>query len=110
MIEKIVMDYLNDSQSVPAYGETPEKPPAEYILVSRTGGKRENRINSATVAIQSIGGTLFRACEINEAVMGLMDIIHGFTPIYGAHLNTNYNFTNPATKTYRYQAVYDITY
>ena len=111
MIETIVLDYLGAKLSVPVRMETPENPPREYVLIDKTGSSETNHIVRATLAIQSVSSvSLYRAAEINEAVKAAMEDILTLPQIFRAKRNTDYNFTNPQTKQYRYQAVYDMTY
>lgn len=110
MIEKIVLDYLSGSLSVPVHTEKPEKPPKEYVLIEKTGSSKENFINSATIAIQSYAESLYKAAALNEEVKATMDNIIVLDSISGAKLNTDYNFTDTTKKQYRYQAVYDLFY
>ena len=85
MIEATIISYLIDKTSAAkaVYAERPKNPPAKYIVIEKTGGGRVDRVDRATIAIQSIG-----ACR----------------------LNSDYNFTDQTTKEYRYQAVFDITH
>jgi len=110
MIETVLIDYLGAGLSVPVSAEVPEDPPETFVVLDKTGGGMENHIQSATVAIQSYGPTLYDAIALNAQVKTLM--LYGDTPpeIAGVRLNTDYNFTDPTTKRYRYQAVYTITH
>lgn len=110
MIEKTVLDFLQDKTLLSCSMEVPENPPSEYIVIEKTGSARENFVNSATLAIQSCAASLYRAAEINELVKAVMDGIATLDDISSAYLNSDYNFTDTSTKTYRYQAVYDIYY
>lgn len=111
MIEKIVLDVLNEELTEPVYMEAPENKPEKYVILEKTGSGRKNRIDSATFAVQSIAGTLEEAADLNEAVKSVMDELPYLTEeIFAATLNSDYNFTNTATKERRYQAVYNITY
>lgn len=111
MIEKTVLDYLCERLDIPVYTETPENPPAEYIVLVKTGGGIEDYICSATFAIKSISSiSLLRAAEINEQVKSAMDDIITLDTIYRSKLNGDYNYTDTQTKQYRYQAVYDLKY
>lgn len=111
MIEKILLDYLSCAMSVPVYPEVPEAPPAEYIIIEKTGGRIKDHICSAVIAIRSVSTvSLHRAAMINEEVKTAMDGILVLPEIFRASLNSDYNFTNVQTKEYRYQAVYDMTY
>ncbi|MCR4711477.1 MAG: hypothetical protein K5707_04185 [Clostridia bacterium] len=109
MVEKIICDYLTATVA-PAYPEMPEEMPERLILVERTGGGITNRLRNATIAIQSYAPTLFEAAELNEEVLTAMEQIVWDTHIGRAQLNSNYNYTDPTTKRYRYQAVYDVVY
>ena len=110
MIEKTVMDYLNNVLTVPAYTEKPETPPARYVIIEKTGGSKENFIKSATLALQSYAESLFLAAQLNEEVIKAMDNIIVLNEIGKSEYNTDYNFTDTTKKGYRYQAIYDLTY
>ena len=110
MIEKIILDYLNETLTVPAYMEVPEKAPESYVVIEKTGSSEYNHIKEATLAIQSVAPTLYKAACLNEevkAVMGNADILADITK---SKCNSDYNFTDTSTKSYRYQAVYDISH
>lgn len=110
MIEKIIVDYLNETMSVPAFMEMPEIPPAAFILAEKTGGSGANGICSAMITIQSYNTTMYGAAQLNEQLKEAMESIDELDVISKAELNTDYNFTDPRTKRYRYQAVYDLVY
>ncbi|MEG2652220.1 MAG: hypothetical protein RSA17_01480 [Ruthenibacterium sp.] len=110
MIEKILLDYLSAALPVPVRMEIPEKPPPSFVILEKTGGGRKNGINTATIAIQSYAGTMLAAAGLNEAIKFAMDDVADLWAICKAELNSDYNFTDTASKRYRYQAVYDITH
>ena len=92
MIEKTILDYLTARLTVPVRMETPEDPPESYV-------------------VQSIAPTLYGAAQLNETVKAAMDAMEDrVAGIFRVELNSDYNFTNTATKERRYQAVYNITY
>ena len=110
MIEKTILDYLSSEMNpIPVYMERPLNPPEKYILIEKTGSGLLNTLFSATVAIQSHARTLYETATINdeviEAMIGMN--VKGVTSI---KLNSDYNFTDTSTKTYRYQAVFDLYY
>jgi len=116
MIETVILDYLIE-QNIEGIGgnvfmEVPETPPGKYIVIEKTGSGRTNRIDDASFAVQSISGnSLLEAAQINDAVKAAMDVFaERSSKIYSCRLDTDYNFTNPATREYRYQAVYNIYY
>ena len=108
MIEKEVLDYLNNVLDVPAYMEKPQKEPPEYVLIEKTGSSEDNLIYSATFAFQSYADSLYSAAVLNEKVKKAMDNIIILNTISDSKLNTDYNFTDTTKKKYRYQAVYDL--
>lgn len=110
MIEKIVIDYLEMVLEVPVFMERPEKAPKKYVIVEKTGSSRENFIKSATLALKSHADSLLHAAELNEKVKEAMDSIVTLDAVSRSELNSDYNFTDPTSKTYRYQAVYDLVH
>ena len=117
MIEEVIRNYLI-AQELEGIGsnvflETPEpgSVPEEYILLERTGSSMRNHIETATIAIQSVSSvSLYRAALINNAVK--LAMLYGLpqeNAVFGCRINTDYNYTNTATKQYRYQAVFQIT-
>jgi len=110
MIEKIVLDYLHTALFVPVYMELPENPPDTFVLVEKTGSSRANRVNRATMAVQSWAGSLLDAAELNERVKTAMDELAVFDDVSACRLNSDYNFTDTTTKHYRYQAVFDLVF
>jgi len=110
MIETLLRDYLGAALAVPVFMEIPANPPESYVVLDKTGSGAEDHIFSATVAAQSYGRTLYEAATLNEEVKGLM--LYGALPqeISSVKLNSDYNYTDPKSKRYRYQAVYNITH
>ncbi len=110
MIELTILNYLQGALSVPCYMETPFDVPASYVRIQKTGGGRQDHIQNATLALQSIAPTLYEAAQLNEAVKAAMDSLQPGNGVFAAELNSDYEFTNTTTKQYRYQAVYDVYY
>lgn len=109
MIEVVILNYLKSKLQVPVYMEKPHTPPQKYVLIEKTGSGCSNTINSSTFAFQSYAGTMYEAAELNEVVKQAVNESIEIDEITKALLNSDYNFTDTATKQYRYQAVYDIT-
>lgn len=105
-----MLHYLESKLSVPVRMEIPQKPPVSFVVLEKTGGGGKNRIKDATFAIQSYADTLFAAAQLNESVKTAMDGFAELDAVCRCKLNTDYNFTDTSTKSYRYQAVYDITH
>ena len=110
MIEKTVLDYLNDHLDVPAYMEKPANPPASYVVIVKTGSSVNNFIYRATFAVQSIAPSLYEAALLNEPVKDRMAKIIELDVITRCDLNSDYEFTNTLTKERRYQAVFDLVH
>lgn len=110
MIEKIILDYLNDKAPVPACTEKPTPEPTKYILIEKIGGGRENHIDSATIAVQSYADSLFDAATLNENVKSIMHEIVELDEIFSVRLERDYNFTDTTKKKYRYQAIFDLVF
>jgi len=110
MIEKAVLDFLSGRMAVPVYMEEPEELSDAYIVIEKTAGGSQNGLRSATLAIQSYGGSLEQAAELNEELKKVMEEIENQNPVSRSQLNTDYNFTDTETRRYRYQAVYDLIY
>ncbi len=110
MIEKTVLEYLQSHIEKPCYLEFPIKPPDSFVVIEKTGSSSINHIKGAIIAVQSYGKTLVEAISINEDVKTAMDGLTDIDEIGGCYLNSDYNFTDTATKRYRYQAVFDVTY
>lgn len=110
MIEQQISNYLAGQLSVPICMEVPANPSASFVLIEKTGSGRTNHINSATIALQSWAPTLYEAAALNEQVKAAMDRMPDTEDVGRTELNTDYDYTDTATKRYRYQAVYDITY
>lgn len=108
MIEKKIIEYLNIS--VPVYAEIPETNSGKFVVIEKTGATFENKIDSATIVIQSYADSLLDAAELNEEVKAAVFDLISHDDIANVTLNSDYNYTDTATKRYRYQAVFEITY
>lgn len=110
MIEKIILDYLNETLPDPVYMHFPQNAPKRLYVLERTGGRRENQICFATFALQSYGGSLYDTAEMNNAgVEAMLDAV-SLDAVSDVRLNSDYNFTDTTRKRERYQAVFDVTH
>lgn len=115
MIELTVLNFLK-SQNIGGVGESvfmenPQKQDLEeFILIEKTGSEKVNHINRATIAIQSWSSSMYNAAKLNEEVKDAMEKIIEYTEISKCSLNSDYNFTDTKTKSYRYQAVFDLVF
>ncbi|MDY4397094.1 hypothetical protein [Ruthenibacterium lactatiformans] len=110
MIEKIILDHLAEKLAVPIFMEVPEEAPASFVVLEKTSSSRKNCICTAMMAVQSYAGSLLEAAQLNDQVKQAMDSLPELADIGAARLNSDYNFTDTASKRYRYQAVYDVTH
>jgi hypothetical protein len=110
MIEVILREYLEEALDVPVCLEQPPKPPKKYVLIEKTGSSKVNHITSATMALQSYAPTLYETAVLNEAVKAAVEAAIELPEISSVQLNSDYNYTDTATKRYRYQAVFDFVY
>lgn len=111
MIEQIIIQYLGTIQDLPdVYAMRPENKPDTYIIVEKTGSSTANKITTANVAIQSYAPDLYSAAQLNEAVKAAMEGIVTLDHVASCRLQSDYNYTNTATKQPRYQAVFNITH
>ena len=110
MIEKIILDYLNETLSVPAYMEIPKDAPTRFVVIEKTGSSLRNHIKDAIFAVQSYADSLYDAAVLNEELKQTMLSAVALDDIVSVRLNTDYNYTDSTTKQYRYQAVFEITH
>lgn len=109
-IEAFVIDYLGGALSVPVSGDVPHSMPSSFVTVEKTGSQRTNKIDTATLAIQSWAETRAAAAELNETVKQAMENIVEENEISRSDLDSDYNYTDEDTKRFRYQAVFDLVY
>lgn len=109
MIEKIILDYLI-SKKLNVFMEQPKVKPESFYLIQKTAGGETNKVRTSTIAIQSYAESLYNASLMNEIVIDTMLEMGELDGISRVELNSNYNFTDPTTKQYRYQAVFVVTH
>ena len=110
MIEKTLLDYLSAALKEPVFMEVPEKATGAFFVLEKTGSGRANHINEATIAVQSYASSLAKAAEMNERAKAALDRCAELDAVCRVNLNTDYNFTDTASKRYRYQAVFDVAH
>lgn len=115
MIEEIILNYLSAELSVPVLMEYPEVPsedfptlPEQFVVIERVGGGIRNHIQSASLAFQSYGPSLYAAAALDQLVREKMSDAPELPDISGVRLSSNYNHSDSRTHQYRYQCVWDI--
>ena len=115
VVEKLIVNYLDNHLDVPVRMFRPESNPnpemLSYVIVQKVGGSRFNLLRHATVALQTYAPTAEAAAELMEEVIDQMDQIVAENEISQADLESGpYPFPLTASKQPRYQAVYAITH
>lgn len=116
MIEIIIRNYLEGALDVPVFLQMPEVPseeypvlPDEFVLIQKIAGAKTNHIDYSAFACQSYSLTSMQnAAELDMRVREKMEQAAELPVMASVRLASNYNFTDTATKRYRYQAVFDI--
>lgn len=111
MVETALRAYLADVVDVPVYLDTPPTHGPSYVTIERVGSGRSDRLTTYRMAIQSYGSSKAEAAALNEAVKEAMltDVVY-MDDIGGIRLDSDYDYTDTSTKSYRYQAVYEVVY
>lgn len=110
MIELVLLNYLKEVLPVDVFMEIPPNPPETYVRIEKTGSSEEEYIETATFALQSYADSMHEAALLNREVIEKMKNMITLDEIFKVKLNSDYNFTDPSTKKYRYQCIFDITY
>jgi len=110
MIEPTIIAYLSERLDVPVYGMVPSNPPATMVTVEKTGSRRTNLIDAATLAIQSWAPSIEKAAQLNDQVKAAMADSVNLDAVSSCDLNADYNYTDNTRKRPRYQALFDIVY
>ena len=111
MIETTLLNYLNTANlSATVYAEQPKVKPTAFFVLEKTGGSYTNHIYESNFIIQSNAPSLASAASMNEEIKVAMLNAITLDDISRVELNSNYNYTDSATKQYRYQAVFVITH
>ncbi|HEK9981562.1 TPA: hypothetical protein TVE77_000732 [Streptococcus equi subsp. zooepidemicus] len=110
MIELTIKKYLDEHLDVPSFFEHQKDEPARFIILEKTSGAKQNHLLSSTFAFKSYAESLYEAALLNDKVKQVIEQLDVLPQVSGVHLNADYNFTDTATKRYRYQAVFDINH
>ena len=112
MIELIVLNYLKSILTdVMVTTEIRQGIAGSFVSIEKTGsGMSENLLPSASIAVQSWADSLYDAMVLNERVKTAMLNLPTVREVYKCSLNSDYNYTDTATKHPRYQAVFDVVY
>lgn len=110
MIEKVVLDYLNETLEIPTYTQEQHNGEKRYYLIQKVGSSIENKIDTSMIAVQSYAPSRFEAAEMNYAMIEAMNDIIRLDEIGKCQKNSDYDFTDTTKKRYRYQALFEIVH
>lgn len=111
MIESRVIEYLSEQFKIPVYAEVPKSKPPQFLTIERTGRAVINHLKQVNIAVQSWSTiSLEDAARLCDEVEDVMSQFINDNSIARCSLENSYNFTDESTKTYRYQAVFNIVY
>lgn len=109
-IEEFIIAYLSEALEVPVSGDVPSPVPDRFVTVEMTGLTKEDKISSATIAVQSWETTRADASDLNDTVIAAMEAMISEPEISKSALDTSYNYTDITRKKPRYQAVFTVVY
>lgn len=111
MIEKVILDYLTTSLSVPVYMEQPDDQTREFVLIQLIGASKTDRLRTSTLQFTVFGASMYRAAFLCDQLTQVMDAVpEHLDSISRSHYGGSYNATFTAEKTYRYRATYELTH
>lgn len=110
MIEEKILKYLGAVLDVPCYVERPPDPPVEFITIQRTGMSGSRFSRQAMIAVRSYAATKAKAARLCEDIITAMQDFITVGNVTSCTLNSSYDNTNPTTKEYRYQSVFEVIY
>lgn len=110
MIEKIIIEYLNNMLDVPAYAEEPVNKEDSYCIIQTIDAGRKNFINKVTVIIRSYAPSLQKAEELYTKVKNAMYSIDTLNNISSGKLGGGGQAIDEATDRYAYDCIFNLFY
>ena len=111
MIEVVLLNYLKTSLNPTVVTtEIQQGMSGSFVVIEKTGSSQSDLLFHSTFAVQSYGASLYEAMSLNKLVKDAMFGAVSLNEITRVELNSDYNYTDQATKQPRYQAVFDITH
>ena len=110
LIEKVVLDYLNETLEYPTYTQEPHNNEPRYYLIQKVGSSRDNKMDTSMIAVQSYAPSRIEAAEMNYAMIQAMDDIIRLDSIGSCKKNSDYDYTDTSKKVYRYRALFEIVH
>ena len=110
MIEKIVLDYLNNALEYPTYTQEQNNGEEYFYLIQKVGSSVDNKIDTSMIAVQSYAPSRYEAAEMSYAMIEAMNDIIQLDEIGKCKKNSDYDYTDTSKKRYRYQALFEIVH
>lgn len=110
IIERVIRNYLESKLACHVTFEVQKRPPEKYYILEKTGSKVSNHIYRSSFALQSYAGKMVDAMTMSAQAVEAMLAAIELDEICRVDLNSEYNFTDPTTDKYRYQAVFDVVH
>lgn len=109
-IEETVVTFLSEHLLEPVNTEVPPGPPESYVVVEKTGSSDDHTLLTAMIAVQSTAPSMASAIGLNSRVKTAMRLLPTLPNVFRCHCETDHNFSDPRTKSRRYQAIFKIVY
>lgn len=115
VIEAVIIDYLKGKNirgiGTNVYAETPVDPPINYVLIRRSGGNMTDWIRDFTVYTETISrdSKLTAATNHEAVVQAMLTMRDEVEAVFRCDLNSDYDATLTTDKSYRFQALWQIT-
>lgn len=112
MIEKKILTYLKSILTdVSVFvGEKPKSKPNEYVVLKVIENGRENQIDAVSFYCESYSTTLQKAAELSKRVKDAMFSAVSLDDVASVRLGGGGQNIDSATKTYCYEAVFNLFY
>ena len=81
-----------------------------FFILEKSGGGQTDHISESDFIVQSYGRTLYEAACMNEEIKAVMLRANTLNEVSAVELNSDYNYTNAESKSYRYQAIFVVTH
>lgn len=110
-IEVLVLKTLEKALPAPVSAELPPEPPATFYVLDKLSDRETEHIRDASFALQTYAPTKLAAARLSAAAAQLTpEALIMLDEIARVELENEYPFADTRTKSYRYQAVFNITY
>lgn len=110
MIEKIVIDYLKSTLTIPVYGVVPDSKPQKFVIVELLDEGIQDHIKKATVSVYSYAKSMYDAELIHESIKEAMQNIVSLNTVSASKITGGGRNTDVSNKLPRYEAKINLFY